>query len=186
MARATGCGECRSTAAARAATSAEPITSTTAISPLESVPVLSRATTSTRGDFSKRSGPVTTMPRRSASPIAAAVVSGMARPKVHGQETMSVASAASSAFSAPAPAARKPMPTSAASASTPGTKRRERRSTGLQPGARALRVPEDAGEVGHAAFHLRAGVDLQVALEQAAAAEHLSPRRATPGRARRS
>jgi hypothetical protein len=35
MARATGCGECRSTAAARAASSAEPITSTTAISPLD-------------------------------------------------------------------------------------------------------------------------------------------------------
>lgn len=79
--------------------------------------------------FSKRSGPVTTMPRRSAASIAAAVVRGMASPKVHGQVTMSVASAASRALSVPAPVSWKTMPTSSASASTPGTRRRERRST---------------------------------------------------------
>jgi hypothetical protein len=172
MAFATGCAEWRSTAAARAAVPGGPMTSTTAISPDESVPVLSSTTMSMRGDFSNRSALLTMMPRRSAVPTAVAAVNGIARPKVQGQETIRVARLASSAFSGDAPAIEE------AEADQCGKHHHHRHEAARQPvdaslhaAAGALHVPQQARQIDHAAFHPLADFDFQVAFEQDAAAQ---------------
>ncbi len=99
MARAIGCSLASSSDPARRRTSASVVelagmTSTSAISPVVTVPVLSRTMVSTRRVDSSTSGPLIRIPSWAPRPVPTISAVGVARPRAHGQATISTATAA--------------------------------------------------------------------------------------------
>ncbi len=151
MARATGCSERCSTAAARRCTSAASspaagTTSTSAMRPAVTVPVLSSTTVSTRRVSSRISGPLMRMPSWAPRPVPTSSAVGVARPSAQGHAMISTATAAVNAACTPPPVASHTTSVPSAMTSTTGTKTAEIRSasrcTGALPVcARATRRP---------------------------------------------
>ena len=153
MARAIGCSEADSNAAATASTSAgsepgrsdrragvtrlAPRTSCTDIWPVVRVPVLSKTTVSTRRARSSTCGPRMTVPSWAPRPVPTMRADGVASPSAHGQAMISTAMAADSDIVTPLPTRRCPARVSTAITSTMGTKMPEtlsaRRCTSALP-----------------------------------------------------
>ena len=107
-ARAIGCSEACSTAAARRTASRSPITSVTVEVPVVTVPVLSSTTVSMRRADSSTSGPRIRMPSCAPRPVPTSSAIGVARPSAHGHAMISTATAFAKATSAAAPAISQP------------------------------------------------------------------------------
>ena len=95
-------------------------TSTSAIRPVVTVPVLSSTTVSTRRVDSSTSGPLIRMPSWAPRPVPTISAVGVASPSAHGQAMISTATAAVNAAEAPAPATSQPPRVPSASAITSG------------------------------------------------------------------
>ena len=133
IARATGCSEPSSTAAAirRSSPSSSPTAAATresSIRPVVTVPVLSRTIVSTRRVCSSTSGPAISIPSCEPRPVPTSSAVGVASPSAHGQAMMSVATAAVKAISGPAPSRSQPASVRRERAKTIGTKTAETRS----------------------------------------------------------
>ena len=100
MARAIGCSDASSSAPASRSTLvawSSPVggtTSTSAIAPVVTVPVLSSTIVSTRRVDSSTSGPLMRMPSWAPRPVPTMSAVGVARPRAHGQAMISTATAA--------------------------------------------------------------------------------------------
>ncbi len=110
MARAIGCSEeCSRAPASRRASSRETPsarwTPVSVITPVVTVPVLSRTMVSTLRVDSRTSGPFRRMPSWAPRPVPTISAVGVARPRAHGQAMISTATAAVKAVTAPAPVA---------------------------------------------------------------------------------
>ena len=139
IAAATGCSERASRAAAAASneSASAPSTTSTATTsrcPSVTVPVLSKATTSTRRAASRASGPLMITPMRAPRPLPAMNAAGVARPRAHGQATISTATAG--LMAAPTgPRSSQATRVAAATTTTAGTKTAEIRSASRWIGA---------------------------------------------------
>ncbi len=133
MARATGCSDACSIAptslrtSARATPSAS-ATSTSAMRPVVTVPVLSSTTVSMVLVDSSTSGPLITIPSCAPRPVPTRRAVGVARPSAHGQATISTATAAVSAKLAVAPSRSQKASVASERAITTGTKTPDTRS----------------------------------------------------------
>ena len=141
-ARASGCALCACSAAAACSTDTSSTPGTPSIRvrrgwPSVSVPVLSKATVSTRCAISSASASLMRMPCRAATPVPAMMAAGVARPSAQGQAITSTATACSRASSTAAPCHSQPASVTAAITSTAGTKTAAtwstRRCTGALP-----------------------------------------------------
>ncbi len=127
-ARASGCSEPCSTAAARrrvsaaARPSARGVRAVTLMAPVVRVPVLSRTTVSMRRSRSRARGPLTRIPSWAPRPVAASSAVGVARPRAQGQATTRTATAAVTAACGAAPAPSQNPRTVTETVSTAGTK----------------------------------------------------------------
>ena len=133
MARAIGCSELSSTAAASRSTSASVTPATgrtpaTDITPVVTVPVLSSTTVSTARVSSRTSGPLITMPSWAPRPVPTSSAVGVARPSAQGQAMINTATAAVNAKAVPAPSSSQVTRVITDSAITIGTKMPEIRS----------------------------------------------------------
>ena len=105
--------------------------------PSVSVPVLSKATVSTRCARSSAEASLTRMPWRAATPVPAITATGVASPSAQGQANTSTETAWISAVSVPLPASSQPTSAAAAISSTTGTNTAATRSTSRWIGALA-------------------------------------------------
>ncbi|MDT4842085.1 hypothetical protein FQZ97_759720 [compost metagenome] len=108
-ARASGCALCACSALAACSTASSSTPAAASITrsrgwPTVSVPVLSKATVSTRCAISSACASLIRMPCCAATPVPAMMAVGVARPSAQGQAITSTATACSSASSADAPA----------------------------------------------------------------------------------
>ncbi len=135
-ARATGCSDARSTAAARRSSDASSgWTSVTVIRPVVTVPVLSSTMVSTARVDSRTCGPRIRMPSWAPRPVPTIRAVGVASPRAHGQAMISTATAAEKAASTSPLSTSQPTSVSSASTSTTGTKTAEIRSASRSTGA---------------------------------------------------
>ncbi len=102
--------------------------STSAISPVVTVPVLSSTTVSMRRVASSTSGPWIRMPSWAPRPVPTISAVGVASPSAHGQAMISTATAAVNAVAGSAPVPSQKPSVATASAITTGTKTPEMRS----------------------------------------------------------
>ena len=141
-ARASGCAlwACKAAAACSTASSSTPATPSMRNSrgwPSVSVPVLSKATVSTRCAISSACASLIRMPCCAATPVPAMMAAGVARPSAQGQAITSTATACSRASSTGASTNSQPPSVMAAITSTTGTNTAAtwstRRCTGALP-----------------------------------------------------
>ena len=138
MARAIGCSDADSTAAARPRIVSSDSRSlfdsgrvtmlSSDILPVVTVPVLSRTIVSIVRVCSSVSADLMTIPSWDARPDPTRRAVGVAKPSAHGQATTSTATPAVKAFCRDAPAISQPIKVSSAMPMTTGTKTPERRS----------------------------------------------------------
>ncbi len=132
-ARATGCSD-RASRAAATRTSSSPSTPdaatarTSDMTPVVTVPVLSSSTVSMRRVDSRTSGPVMRIPSWAPRPVPTRSAVGVASPRAHGHAMIRVATAAVNAASGGKPSSSQPTSVPTASTSTTGTKTAETRS----------------------------------------------------------
>ena len=127
-------------------------TSVSAIRPVVRVPVLSNTTVSTARDRSSTSPPLISTPRLAPRPVPTMIAIGVARPRAHGQATMSTATAASTPSPGRWATPAQPSKVIPARANTVGTKtpamRSASRCTGaLEPWAASTRRTMPASAV---------------------------------------
>ncbi len=128
IARATGCSLEVSRAAANPIASGSPYVSCTCITPVVSVPVLSRTTVVIAREDSSASASRITMPSWAARPVPTSSAVGVASPSAQGQAITSTDTAAVMAASVPWPVSSQPAKVAAAITRTTGTKTAEIRS----------------------------------------------------------
>ena len=142
IAWAIGCSLASSTAPTRRSASSSSVpatvcTSTRAIAPVVTVPVLSRTTVSTSRVDSRTSGPLMRMPSWAPRPVPTSSAVGVARPRAHGQAMISTDTAAVKAVAAGSPWPSQKPRVATARAITTGTNtadtRSARRCTGALP-----------------------------------------------------
>ena len=125
-ARPNGCSlpPCRLAASCKACASSTPGAGSNCTScgcPAVRVPVLSKATTSSRCASSSACASLMRMPCRAATPVPAMIAAGVARPSAQGQAITITATDRISATSKPTPAAHQPSSVASATSSTTGT-----------------------------------------------------------------
>ena len=141
--RAIGCSEASSSdpairSSSSRSTPAAGTTSTRAIVPVVTVPVLSSTIVSTRRVDSRTSGPLMITPSWAPRPVPTMIAVGVARPRAHGQAMISTATAAVNATDGSSPTPSQNPSVATARAMTIGTNTAEIRSASRCTGALPL------------------------------------------------